>query len=55
MNQTALSNNLKTAAHPETLRRVAIEPISQLLKGQGSVPPFNLAAEIISTLAPLTF
>jgi hypothetical protein len=32
MNQTALSNNLETAAHPETLRRVAIEPISQLQK-----------------------
>ncbi len=36
MNQTTLSNNLETAAHPETLRRVAIDPISRV-EGHGKV------------------
>lgn len=38
MSNTTRSSNLETAAHPEKLHRVAIDPISQLLKGQGLVP-----------------
>lgn len=42
MSNTTRSSNLETAAHPETLRRVAIDPISQLLKGQGLGSQLNL-------------
>lgn len=54
MSNTTRPSNLETAVHPEKLHRVAIDPISQLLKGQGLGSQLNLAAEIISTMTPLT-
>jgi len=39
MSNTTRSSTLVTAAHPEKLRRVAIDPISQSLKGQNAGKP----------------